>query len=157
MKYLLCVIFSAHVFVVFSQQAILTSGGDANQGSGSISYSVSQINCKTHSGIEGSVAEGVQQPYEISVIDNFESETIQMNISVFPNPTVHILNLKIEDADFSDLNFKLFDLNGNQINGKKITSSDTQLNFSNLASSTYYLRIYHGERQVKAFKIIKNQ
>lgn len=157
MKYLICTILIINVAFLYSQQVILSSGANANQGSGSISYSVGQINCKTHAGVEGSVAEGVQQPYEISVIDNSESETIKMNISVFPNPTINILNLKIEDTDFSDLNFKLFDINGKQIDGKKITSSDTQLNFSGMATSSYYLRLYQGERQIKAFKIIKNQ
>ncbi len=157
MKSLVFFILFFQASFAFAQQTILPSGGDANQGNGSISYSVGQINFQTHTGTEGSVSEGVQQPYEISVIDIIESENIQMNVSVFPNPTTNILNLKIENKDLLELNLKLFDFNGKQIEEKKISSSETQLNFSGLVSSIYYLRVYHGEHQLKAFKIIKNQ
>ena len=50
-----------------AQTAIIASGGNASGSGGSMSFSVGQIVYNTNSGTNASVAEGVQQPYEISV------------------------------------------------------------------------------------------
>ena len=45
-----------------AQESVNATGGDASGSGGSVSYSVGQITYQTHTGINGSVAEGVQQP-----------------------------------------------------------------------------------------------
>ena len=55
-----------------AQEAITTSGGDASGSGGSVSYSVGQILYSTNTGANGSVAHGVQQPFEISVVIGIE-------------------------------------------------------------------------------------
>ncbi|MCB0409870.1 MAG: hypothetical protein KDD29_06595, partial [Flavobacteriales bacterium] len=53
--------------IVFAQENTVSSGGDALGVGGSASYSVGQVVYTTHTGVNGSIAQGVQQPYEISV------------------------------------------------------------------------------------------
>lgn len=51
-----------------AQEAIPASGGNATGSGGSVSYSVGQVEYSSNTGSGGSVAAGVQQPYEISVV-----------------------------------------------------------------------------------------
>ncbi len=51
------------VYSISAQEVISASGGNATGSGGSVSYSVGQLFFMTHTGADGSVAEGVQQPY----------------------------------------------------------------------------------------------
>jgi hypothetical protein len=53
---------------LMAQENVNASGSNASGSGGSASYSVGQVFYQIHSGSNGSVVEGVQQPYEISVI-----------------------------------------------------------------------------------------
>ena len=44
-----------------AQEAVSTAGGDAGGGGGSSSYTVGQVAYTTYTGVDGSVAQGVQQ------------------------------------------------------------------------------------------------
>ena len=94
-----------------AQTSINTAGSKAAGSGGTISYSIGQIDYQTHTGTNGSVAEGVQQPYEISVV-NATEETIdiKLSVSVFPNPATDYLTLEVKDTDYSKLRFQLFDM-----------------------------------------------
>ncbi|NJK86375.1 MAG: T9SS C-terminal target domain-containing protein, partial [Bacteroidales bacterium] len=51
-----------------AQESINAAGGNASGAGGSVSWSSGQVTYQTNSGTTGSIAEGVQQPYEISVV-----------------------------------------------------------------------------------------
>ena len=51
-----------------AQTSVNAIGGDATGSGGSVSYSVGQVVYTTNKGTNGSVVEGVQQPYEILVV-----------------------------------------------------------------------------------------
>ena len=51
----------------YAQQATTASGGDASGSGGSVAHSVGQTVYTTNTGSNGSVAQGVEQPYEISI------------------------------------------------------------------------------------------
>ncbi len=51
-----------------AQTSVNATGGNASGSGGSASYSVGQVVYTTHTGTNGSVAQGVQQPFEISVV-----------------------------------------------------------------------------------------
>ena len=56
------------IATVQGQQTIPATGGNASGSGGSVSYTVGQILSSSISGANGSVVQGVQQPYEISVV-----------------------------------------------------------------------------------------
>lgn len=138
-----------------AQEAIPASGGNSKSSGGSVSYSVGQIVYKTNTGINGSVAQGVQQPYEIFIISGL-NEIIQLSISAYPNPTNEILNLNVGDYDKTNLSYQLYDLNGKLLENKKIEKSEIIIQMKNLVPSTYFLKVTNNNKEVKTFKITKN-
>ena len=94
-------------------QTISTSGGEDSGIGGSISYSVGQIVYTTNTGTNGSESQGVQQPYEISVVTGLEeSAGINLTLSAFPNPTTNVLQLKIENYSKENMSYQIYDING---------------------------------------------
>jgi len=142
---------------VWAQQSINATGGDALGGGGTVSYSMGQVFCQTHEAVNGSVAEGVQQAYEISVVAGInEAESISLSVSAFPNPTDGNLTLSIEEFEISDLYYFLYDMQGKLLQNEKIISNRTSISIDNFVTATYFIRVVLGNNEVKTFKIIKN-
>jgi len=138
-----------------AQEAIPAAGGDASGGGGTVSYSVGQIIFTTYTATEGSVAQGVQQPYEILITTGLEKTAITLNYSAYPNPTTNYLMLQIDNYNKALL-YQLYDLNGNIIESKQVTGKVTYIAMEQLAIATYFLRITQYNQVIKTFKIIKN-
>lgn len=140
-----------------AQQVTNATGGNASGGGGTVAYSVGQIVYTTHTGATGSVAQGVQQAYEISVVTGIKNETKTiMSLVVFPNPTTSFLNLQISDLKTEQLIYQLTDAIGKLIIENKITETSTQINMNEHAEAIYFLSIIQNNQTVKTFKIIKN-
>ena len=140
-----------------AQQVITTAGGNAIGSGGSASYSVGQIVYKTNSGSVGSVAQGVQQPFEISIVSVFEEGNgINLLFSSYPNPTANSLTLKVENYNFENLNYQLYDSNGRMLVESKIYRSETVLSMETLPAGSYFLKVNNGPMEVETLKIIKN-
>jgi len=135
---------------------ISTAGGNATGTGGSASYSVGQLVYTTATGTTGSVAQGVQQPFEINVISGIEDIYGIDLLKAYPNPAVNTLTLKIENNELSTFSYQLFNINGSMIRSAKVTSTETSISMSDLIPSTYFLRILVNKKEVKSFKIIKN-
>ena len=137
-----------------AQQANVAAGGNASGSGGTVAYSVGQVVYTTHTGSTGTVAQGVQQPYEISTILGLDDSFIQL--SAYPNPTTHNLTLEVGNIEDSTLYFQLCDLGGKIIERRKITNRTEIINMENLATATYFLKVSNANNEVKIFKIIKN-
>ena len=141
-----------------AQEAIPTTGGNASGSDGSVSYTVGQILYTTNTGANGSVAEGVQQPYEISVVVGIEqAKDINLICTVYPNPATDLLTLEVEIPDNENLFFQLYDVMGKLLVNKKLIDIKTTIPMTNLAPATYFLKVTDNQNVVKTFKIIKNQ
>lgn len=140
-----------------AQTSVNATGGNASGSGGSASYSVGQVVYTTNTGTSGSVAQGVQQPYEISVVTGLEEATgINLSVTAYPNPTTDYLTLRIDEFEISNLSFQLFDMNGKLLQNEKITGNQTSIVMSNLVPATYFVRVIQGNQSIKEFKIIKN-
>jgi hypothetical protein len=140
-----------------AQEAISASGGDASGSGGAASYTVGQIFYSTITGTGGSEAQGVQQPYEISVVSGIEddkSNTFQC--SAYPNPTTEMLTLKIEGELPAQDVVSLYDIKGIRLEYKKISGAETSFDMKNLVPATYFLIVTNNNLEVRTFKIIKN-
>lgn len=138
-----------------AQQAFPSSGGEAAGPGGTVSYSTGQIVYTTMSSSGDTVSEGVQQPYEISVLGTDKFTSISLSAIVYPNPTVSSVSLKIEFADMPGLRYKLFDFNGRLIAAGDITNTTTIIAMENLSDATYILNVYTEMYRLKSFKILK--
>ena len=100
-----------------AQESPTATGGEATGTGGTASYSVGQVVYTTNTGTNGSVAQGVQQPYEISTTVGINETTINLELSVYPNPTINYLTLKVEKTE--GLTFQLYDLQGKVIESNR--------------------------------------
>lgn len=143
----------------YSQKNTVVSGGIATGSTGSSSYSIGQIDYKTQISTTGFVSQGVQQPYEIIVLDITQQNETFVNLIVSPNPTKDIVTIYFEDyIKWDNLLYNLVDMNGKTIQeNKKIADSNTSIDLSVLPLGIYFLNITTDEKPLKTFKIIKKQ
>jgi hypothetical protein len=155
--YFLILLLTSFPFISgYSQESILASGGTATGSGGTASYSVGEIFIGTQTGTNGSVAQGTQQPFEISTLGNDEFPQINLEMSVYPNPTVDKLNLLIGNEEWSNLTYQLFDISGKIISeNQKITASETPVSMQSFSQGIYFLIVKDNTKTVKTFKIIK--
>ncbi len=74
------------------------------------------------------------------------------NLSVYPNPTNDILNIKAINSTLSNL--VLIDLQGRTILKQKVNSNNSQINLQNLPASVYLLQI-ETEKGKQIIKVVK--
>ena len=141
-----------------AQTSVNATGGNASGSGGSASYSVGQLAYTTNTGTNGSVSEGVQQPFEISVVTGIEeAKDIFLNVSAYPNPTTDYLELKVENLQLSELSYKLYDISGKVYQNKEIGNSITKIEMQNLPQGIYFIKVIDTKnKEFKTFKIIKN-
>ena len=151
---LLCLAFTG----LQAQVAVPASGGNTAGSGGSASYTIGQMVYTTGTGSNGSVRQGVQQPYKISVVNGLEQASgITLTCTAEPNPTTDFLILKVDAAfTLQSISYKLYDINGKLLENKKATGSETSIVMSNLAAATYFLKVTEGKKELKTFKVIKN-
>ncbi|MFN6038760.1 MAG: T9SS type A sorting domain-containing protein [Bacteroidota bacterium] len=139
-----------------AQVSFNSSGSDATGSGGNVTYSIGQVVYNTHSGINGSSAQGVQQAYEILTLYYNENAKL-ISLIAFPNPTNDNLVLEIGNNIVEELQYELFDLQGKLIKSEKIVDKKVLVDMINEPSSIYYINIYNQEnKKVQSFKIIKN-
>ncbi|MBP6557291.1 MAG: T9SS type A sorting domain-containing protein [Flavobacterium sp.] len=147
------------IFISFvvghAQNTVLSSGTSSESVGGSVSYSVGQLVFTSNTGTNGSVAQGVQQPIEISVELGLP-EVSGINLTrVYPNPTSNYIHLKIEKYELVNLSFSVFDINGRVLSNGSILDSITLISLEKFPTATYYLSVLKGNKNIKTFKIIK--
>jgi len=143
--------------VIHAQQAIPASGGNAAGSGGSVSYSVGQVVYTSNTGTGGSSNQGVQIPFEISVVTGLEiTPNISLTYLVYPNPATDYLTLKMEGEAEVNYMAYLLDINGKLLMTKNIEINETIISMKDLAPAIYFLKILDKTKEIKTFKIIKN-
>ena len=79
-KVKLSVLFLGLGLTAQAQQATTATGGNASGSGGTVAYSVGQIFYTTNTGTTGSEAQGVQQPYEISIVLGIDNHSINLEL-----------------------------------------------------------------------------
>ena len=142
-----------------SQTAAVTTGGTANGIGGTVAYTVGQIATQLiwDGNNSTSIAEGVQQPYEISVLNMDEFKSFILDATLFPNPTLHFIQLQINNLDLVENKVEalLFDTEGKLLLTLNIQNSQTQIQMKELPPSTYFLKVQSDNRLLKTFKVVK--
>ena len=150
-----CLLFATHL--IYSQENIPASGGEAAGSGGSSSYSVGQLVYTTNISTSGSVSQGVQQAFEFQTLSNPGLLAAQLTAVTYPNPTTDFIVLKITDTTLKNLQYTLFDLNGKTIASKPIRTSSTEIAMKNLSVGMYLLKLTKKNQPLKTFKIIKKE
>ncbi len=143
--------------LIKAQSANIATGGNAVGTGGSVSYSAGQVVYTTNTGTTGTISQGIQQPYEISVATGSEeAKAINLICSAYPNPASDFLTLKAENYTNENLSYKLSNANGTILISKNVIGNETTISMANLIPSVYFLKVFDGKKEIKTFKIIKN-
>jgi len=137
--------------LLFSQSNTVASGGDATGTGGSVSYTIGQIDYQTSSNANGTVSQGVQQPYEIYPLGIKENAIL---MSIYPNPTTDILKLELSSID--QISYQLVDAKGKILINKAVTELKTDIEMKIYASGTYFLTLLKSNTKIESTKIIKH-
>lgn len=123
----------------YAQTAIVTAGGEND----AVSYSIGQAIVGTATGENGSAEIGVQQTYVliVSQLKNVIND-LDASVTVYPNPTSNILQVKIETDFTTEVSYSLISNSGQLIfQGKSADSNHFQIGMETFPIGTYILRI----------------
>lgn len=155
---LLYVMFVCSFYIVplQGQETISTTGGNATGIGGSVSYTIGQVAFNTFRGTAatGSVVQGVQQPYEISIVKKNTNENT-FEIVSYPNPTSGIIKLIIRPFNHENLRFQLIDFKGIIYMDKKVEIEETEISMEGYSPSVYFLIILYNDQTLEVLKIVK--
>ena len=142
-----------------AQHSVNTTGGNASNESGSVSYSIGQIVYYAYSNVDGAISEGVQQPYEIFIITSLEElEGIELTLNVFPNPVNERLYLEVTGQDLyhlTDLNYQLLDINGKLLQQERLIDHTALIEMGSKQPGAYFLIVTASDERIGLFRIIK--
>ncbi len=153
-----CILFLAGISMpgVKAQEIIPATGGNAIGSGGSSSYTVGQLMYASHDGPGGTIAEGIQQPYEIIETGTKDPGWITLSVSAYPNPASDYLVLSFDGPVPSRTTYQLYDMNGKLLVKKKIGGERITLSMNQLLPATYLLIVVQDNKELKTFKIIKH-
>lgn len=139
-----------------AQQTVASAGGDGGGSGGKISFTVGQLAFAPAGNESITVNAGVQHAYEVFVIsDTKELPGLQMK--VYPNPSAERVTLNTGESLKPGLVYQLFDGAGNLLQQHEIVSSQTDIALDKLPAAGYLLRVLQADKEIKVFKIVKNQ
>jgi hypothetical protein len=142
---------------LYAQQNTAATGGNATSSTGSVSYTIGQIDYINAQSGTGTVSQGLQQPYEILIVSGIERKDIQLSAFVYPNPTSDFVLLTLEEIETEKMSCGIYDLEGRLISSIKLSGLQTAIPLTNLPNASYLLKISNDIAILKIFKIIKNQ
>ena len=137
-----------------AQQGTMATGGDAANANGSVSYSIGQVGYSPITTPQGTVNEGVQQPYEWLVMN--APIAAGLSATMLPNPTNAGVTIQLSDPLGEALNYTLFDAAGRTVRGARVTSAQFMVPMEDLQSATYTIVLTNEHKTVATFRVIKH-
>jgi hypothetical protein len=140
---------------VQGQQQVVSSAGNFHaNASGSISWTLGELAVETLTTAGNILTQGFQQS-RLTVTGIGDLPILDYEIVVFPNPASDHLIILTDKEQHENLYYQLYDLSGKIIVQDRIRETETTIPVNNLRSAVYLLRIIEGNRQVRAFKVVK--
>lgn len=141
---------------LLAQQATVATGGDATGTGGSVSYSVGQPAYTVVPGPTANVAQGVQQPFEISLITGTDELEVGFGVQLYPNPATDAVVLELGPDAPTGLLHRLFDARGAIMAEGRLGADRTIIDLAGLAQGTYVLSILQRDLPVRSYRIVKH-
>jgi hypothetical protein len=142
-----------------AQENVNSCGGTFVTETGSVSNSIGQLVIQTQVGSNGSVSEGVQQPFEISQIVGINDITAgKISVNIFPNPVTVSLSITVDASELlgEGLSYTIHSVEGKIIEQRDIIAKLTSIDMQKLSLGVYFLTIQSTDKQTLNYKLIKN-
>jgi hypothetical protein len=117
---------------------------------GQMSYTLGQLN-QMSSGTPNSLTEGVLQAYNFIPLAMVQ----ESQISIWPNPVISQLYLKMDFAPLEAIPYQIFDVYGRLQTQQEFTKENTSIPMLHFAAGTYILRLNFPNQVPVSFKLIK--
>jgi len=141
---------------IHAQEAVLTGGGEAEGTNGQVSYSVGQVAYQNYFSNSGSSAEGVQQPYEISIVTNIEeSDSPGIDLATYPNPVADYFEIQVTPWEGTNIEFRVLDSSGKLIHEGAISGEHTSIDSRQWSNGQYVVQLAAPVNQ--SIRVIKIQ
>lgn len=156
MKLYYLIIFSFSILLgtyqsAIAQESVVAGGGEGAGNSGTVSFTIGQIDYLHLSESRGDVRQGMQQPI-LAKKEIIPKKEVVMHL--FPNPTSDFIFLSILDMDIANTSFILTDLGGKTLQQAKVLGAQTKIDMKTYDNAPYILTIYDQKKAIKTFKVI---
>lgn len=131
--------------------AVVSAGGNILSSSGSLTYSIGQIDYTSIGGSFVVLYLGVQQVYD-PFVTSIDENT---DISIWPNPVSTNLNIDIKSVNNLGILYQLYTIDGKLLVSKQSADNRTTISMMNFAQGTYVLLVKYSNKRTLKFKIIK--
>ena len=148
-------LFIGGVQVLSAQNNVVSAGNSTATSAGSLSYTLGYLSTSSMSQGGAVVSEGLQHAYEIYNTSSVSEASTNFNISVYPNPSVDVLNLEMDKQSQACFTYQLFDLIGKKISEAATLEEKAQIDMKDLSSGNYLLIVKQDQNILKSFRIIK--
>lgn len=139
----------------YGQRDVVAGGGDISTASGSVSFTVGQSFAAEIGSAAGTILQGVQQPYELFLVD-VSDPAVRWDLEVYPNPVTHTLVLRPgQDLGSAGFRFSLTDMQGRNLASDRFAGPEHLLSAADWAPGTYFLTVFRDQNTYKTYKIIK--
>lgn len=132
-----------------------TDGGFAVNNKFSLSYTVGEIVSDLARDTVNNIdlTQGFHQSY-ISIV-SVEDHDFDVDISIFPNPAVDFLNVKISDINKAN-KLSMYDVSGKLLSQQQIYNNEFKISFSRVSTGNYILVFTKDDNKIKTIKVQKS-
>lgn len=132
-----------------------TDGGFAVNNKFSLSYTVGEIVTDLARDTVNNIdlTQGFHQSY-ISIV-SVEDHDFDVDISIFPNPAVDFLNVKISDINKAN-KLSMYDVSGKLLSQQQIYNNEFKISFSRVSTGNYILVFTKDDNKIKTIKVQKS-
>ena len=155
---LLLFVFISCLIQVKAQQVmpevVCTASGNLKNSTVSIDWVIGETVTATMNSSNNTLSNGFEQStYIITAIKN---NVLNIEVSLFPNPTKNSLNLQSKDAQLKNGKYQLIDMAGKIVSEGNIKGEITAIDFSMFGAATYYLVLMNQKSEMlHSYKVVK--
>ena len=136
-------------------QVVSTAGETYTNDEVSVSWTIGEPVIETFESGDIILTQGFhQESYSITAIDEIQS--VDLKITLFPNPAKEEFFIKYEGENMEDLKARIHDLKGNVILIKDINSEISNINIADLKAAEYIISIQDNNKILRSYKLVKN-
>jgi len=139
-----------------AQQTISVSGGNGTSSTGTISYTLGQVDYTSTTSSGFTISNGVQQAFEIFDVTGISFAPIKFNFSLFPNPATNLVTLSIDSIGLENLTYRVIDLAGREMESGDIFNVYTQIPVDGFADGTYMICVLRNQNLLHSFLLVKH-
>jgi hypothetical protein len=141
---------------LMAQADMVSAGGNGASAGNSVSFTLGQSFAAVSDTEDGSVYQGVQQPYELFAVSIERDASSKLQVRLFPNPASDRLLLELAGVETPlGLQYTLYDLQGRQLDERTLAGPLTEISLGYQPPGAYLLRLRQGDHLIETFRIIK--